>query len=134
MINAYSVSDGLLLKLDCSNDTAGLAEATWIDLLEPTKEEEETVEALLHVDIPTREEMRSIDPILSRSYHRFAAKIYMAGAGYALSVSLALAAMHIMGRREHRAAAHFWYFFMRRDCNTGARLESVSAKQASSSL
>jgi magnesium transporter len=61
MINAYSVSDGLLLKLDCSNDTAGLAEATWIDLLEPTKEEEETVEALLHVDIPTREEMRSID-------------------------------------------------------------------------
>jgi magnesium transporter len=52
MINAYSVSDGLLQKLDCSNDTAGLAEATWIDLLEPTKEEEEAVEAFLHVDIP----------------------------------------------------------------------------------
>src|SRR5438270_10837096 len=61
MIDAYRVADGLLQKLDCSNDTPGLAEATWIDLIEPSKEEEEAVEALLHVDIPTREEMRSID-------------------------------------------------------------------------
>jgi magnesium transporter len=61
MINTYSVLDGLLQELDCSNDTGSLAEAVWIDLLEPTMEQEEAIEALLHVDIPTREEVRSID-------------------------------------------------------------------------
>jgi magnesium transporter len=61
MINAYSVSNGLLSKLDCSDDPAGLAHATWIDLLEPTKAQEDAVEAFIAVDIPTREEMRAID-------------------------------------------------------------------------
>ena len=37
------------------------AEATWIDLLEPTEEQEGRVEALLHIDIPTREEVRSVE-------------------------------------------------------------------------
>lgn len=61
MINAYSISGGLLQKLDCSNDPIGLTGATWIDLLEPTNEQERAVETLLHVEIPTREEVRTID-------------------------------------------------------------------------
>jgi magnesium transporter len=33
----------------------------WIDLLEPTAEEEKLVEETLHIDVPTREEMREIE-------------------------------------------------------------------------
>ena len=36
-------------------------EALWIDLLEPTAEEERAVEAQLGIDVPTREEMREIE-------------------------------------------------------------------------
>ena len=36
-------------------------EAVWIDLLEPTPEEEKFVEAALGVDVPTREEMKEIE-------------------------------------------------------------------------
>jgi magnesium transporter len=61
MINAYSISDGLLQRLDCSDDSVGLIGATWIDLIEPTDEQERTVETLLHVNIPTKEEVRTID-------------------------------------------------------------------------
>ena len=36
-------------------------EAIWIDLLEPTPEEEKLVEATLGIDVPTREEMKEIE-------------------------------------------------------------------------
>jgi magnesium transporter len=36
-------------------------DALWIDLLEPTAEEEKLVEETLHIDVPTREEMRAIE-------------------------------------------------------------------------
>lgn len=36
-------------------------EAIWLDLLEPTPEEEKAVEATLAVDVPTREEMKEIE-------------------------------------------------------------------------
>jgi magnesium transporter len=36
-------------------------EAVWIDLLEPTPEEERQVEQALSIDVPTREEMREIE-------------------------------------------------------------------------
>jgi magnesium transporter len=61
MISAYSISDGLLRKLDCSADSQGLADATWVDLLEPTKEQEVAFEAALGIEIPTPDEVRSID-------------------------------------------------------------------------
>jgi magnesium transporter len=61
MITAYSVSDGRLGRLDCSHDQTGLDGAIWIDLLDPTRAQEQIVETLLQVEIPTREEMRSID-------------------------------------------------------------------------
>ncbi|MBA2241914.1 MAG: magnesium transporter CorA family protein [Chthoniobacterales bacterium] len=41
--------------------------AIWIDVLEPTEEEEQSLEAALGVDIPTREEMRAIE-LSSRLY------------------------------------------------------------------
>lgn len=37
------------------------AEAVWIDLLEPTPEEERKVEKFLGIEVPTREEMREIE-------------------------------------------------------------------------
>jgi magnesium transporter len=41
--------------------------AVWIDLLEPTAEEEQTLEAALGINIPTREEMQAIE-LSSRLY------------------------------------------------------------------
>jgi len=49
--------------------------ATWIDLLEPTREEEQLVERVLGLDVPTREEMKEIEPS-SRLFERGDA-IYM---------------------------------------------------------
>jgi magnesium transporter len=37
-------------------------EALWIDLIEPTREEDHLVEARLNIEIPTRDEMRDIEP------------------------------------------------------------------------
>ncbi|WP_454781762.1 magnesium transporter CorA family protein [Legionella sp. WA2022007384] len=39
-----------------------LQEALWIDLLCPTKEEEQIVEAQLNIEIPTKEEVEEIEP------------------------------------------------------------------------
>src|SRR5215217_5317428 len=41
--------------------------AIWIDVLEPTQEEEQTLEAALGLDIPTRQEMQAIE-LSSRLY------------------------------------------------------------------
>jgi len=49
--------------------------ATWIDLEEPTREEEQLVERMLGLDVPTREEMKEIEPS-SRLFERGDA-IYM---------------------------------------------------------
>lgn len=43
-------------------DWALPADAIWIDLLNPTREEELAVERVLGVDLPTREEMAQIEP------------------------------------------------------------------------
>src|SRR3954470_17810478 len=43
------------------------ATAVWIDLLDPTAEEEQSLEAALGIDIPTREEMQAIE-LSSRLY------------------------------------------------------------------
>ena len=50
-------------------------EATWIDLEEPTKEEEALVERCVEVDVPTQAEMQEIEPS-SRLYERNGA-LYM---------------------------------------------------------
>src|SRR5947208_16024632 len=50
-------------------------EATWIDLEEPTHEEEELVERCIRVDVPTQAEMSEIEPS-SRLYEQNGA-LYM---------------------------------------------------------
>jgi magnesium transporter len=50
-------------------------DATWIDLKEPTKEEEQLVERCIHVDVPTQAEMAEIEPS-SRLYEHDGA-LYM---------------------------------------------------------
>lgn len=57
MLTTYYSHDGRL--------TAGaegtLQDALWIDLYEPSREEEQRVEATLHIGIPTRDEMREVE-------------------------------------------------------------------------
>ena len=48
---------------------AGASKAVWIDLLEPTREEEKVAEKLIGTNIPTREEMLEIEPS-SRLYEK----------------------------------------------------------------
>ncbi len=61
MLTVYSLSATGLKRLDRNSDAPLPEEATWLDLLEPTVEEERLVEARLGVDVPTREEMREIE-------------------------------------------------------------------------
>jgi magnesium transporter len=61
MLTVYSLSATGLKRLDRNGDAPLPEEATWLDLLEPTVEEERLVEARLGVEVPTREEMREIE-------------------------------------------------------------------------
>ncbi|GLS28578.1 magnesium transporter [Mesorhizobium albiziae] len=63
MLKAYFNDDNRLLERPL---TAG-AHPIWIDLLNPTKQEEAVTEDLFHIAIPTREEMQEIE-ISSRLY------------------------------------------------------------------
>ena len=59
MLNIYQIENGRLAKRDTLDAlTEGHA---WIDMLEPTEEEDLAVEALLGISIPTRAEMREIE-------------------------------------------------------------------------
>ena len=60
MLTIYE-SDGKCLKLhDAAEPLTG--NCVWIDLLQPTEAEDRFVEEVLMVDIPTRAEMREIEP------------------------------------------------------------------------
>jgi magnesium transporter len=75
MLNVY-VADarGYLTKIDAS-DAALPGAAIWLDLMAPTADEEHRVEALLGVEVPTREEMQEIE-VSSRLYQENGA-LYM---------------------------------------------------------
>jgi magnesium transporter len=68
MLKMYLHRDGVLVESDAMLDKSSLASAPWIDLLEPTKEEEHEVEALLGIDIPSREDMQGVESS-SQLYH-----------------------------------------------------------------
>ncbi|RZU43065.1 CorA family divalent cation transporter [Edaphobacter modestus] len=68
MLNIYTSRDGLLHRLDGSAEPTRLADAVWIDMMEPTKKEELAVEALIGIDVPSREEMREVESS-SQLYH-----------------------------------------------------------------
>jgi magnesium transporter len=63
MLDFYAIQSERLTRLEPGTETA----PAWIDLLNPTPEEEKKVERLLGIDVPTREEMAEIE-ISSRLY------------------------------------------------------------------
>ncbi len=67
MIHFYAPGKPGALLTDGAHCAELTREAVWIDLFEPTTEEERTLEASLGINIPTREEMDSIE-LSSRLY------------------------------------------------------------------
>jgi magnesium transporter len=65
MIAAYRSQGDRLVKMDL--DQEHLRDAVWIDLEAPTVAEEDAVEAVLGINIPTREDMQEIE-VSSRIY------------------------------------------------------------------
>lgn len=61
MLNAYGTANGCLTEFETSATPGVPPEAVWLDLIEPTAEEEAAVEAALGIDIPTREELAEIE-------------------------------------------------------------------------
>ncbi|MBX9862787.1 MAG: magnesium transporter CorA family protein [Hyphomicrobium sp.] len=75
MLTIYDTNGESLVR---HNETAPISPDTvWYDLLNPTKEEDNHVEALLKISVPTRAEMREIEAS-SRFYHENGAS-YMTG-------------------------------------------------------
>jgi magnesium transporter len=67
MITAYALSNGRLEKAPMGPSGEPPADALWIDLLSPSKEEEAAVQRVVGIEIPTREEMQEIE-VSSRLY------------------------------------------------------------------
>jgi len=61
MLSVYCLTPTGLRHLERNTSAPLPEEAVWLDLLEPTPEEEKLVEQRLGLDIPTREEMRDIE-------------------------------------------------------------------------
>lgn len=61
MLSVYCLSPTGLKRIERDPDAPLPEEAIWLDLLEPTLEEERLVEQRLGLDIPTREEMQEIE-------------------------------------------------------------------------
>ena len=61
MISAFAVRDGVLGPVPDLGPGTLPADALWVDLLDPTAEEEAAVERLLGVGVPTRQEMAEIE-------------------------------------------------------------------------
>lgn len=61
MIKAYTVEAGLLVGHDLRVGDEVHADAVWVDLLDASAEEDQALERLTGVAIPTREEMREIE-------------------------------------------------------------------------
>ena len=57
MLNRYALQGPGLVSVG----NAALGDTLWIDLFEPTPEEEREIEAQCGIDVPTREEMREIE-------------------------------------------------------------------------
>lgn len=61
MMTTYTVREGRTLRHEGIPAPEALREAVWIDLLNPSPEEEKAVQAALCLEIPTREEMQEIE-------------------------------------------------------------------------
>jgi magnesium transporter len=91
MISVFALRDGALLRVPDPGGDAALPEGTvWIDLHDPTHEEEARVERLLGLDILTRDEMAAIEE---------SARFYEEGG------ALHMTATVVAGASERRPAA-----------------------------
>jgi magnesium transporter len=61
MLSFYSTNEGVLRRLEAESSEHFPQHALWIDVYDPTAEEEAFVERVLRLDIPTREEMAQIE-------------------------------------------------------------------------
>ncbi|MEO5374049.1 MAG: magnesium transporter CorA family protein [Alphaproteobacteria bacterium] len=69
MITVYTGRTGAVMSTLIPPEHPIPAGVVWIDLLSPSRNEEEFIEQELGIDIPTHEEMREIE-VSSRLYHR----------------------------------------------------------------
>lgn len=67
MIRGYSNQDGRLVEVGVDASSPNLDDLVWIDLVEPSDDEEARLEQQLGIGIPTRDEMEEIE-ISSRLY------------------------------------------------------------------
>lgn len=67
MISIYTRATGVISAIPLLEEAVLAEDTVWIDLLNPTSEEERAVERALGVEMPTHEEMREIE-ISSRLY------------------------------------------------------------------
>ena len=61
MLTVYGSENDYLVENTAEATMSRLAEAVWIDMVEPTQEEEKSVETALNIDIPTRGELAEIE-------------------------------------------------------------------------
>ncbi|MDB5411934.1 MAG: corA, partial [Rubritepida sp.] len=61
MLTTYTVENGHLAMRENVRDADALRRAVWIDLLQPSREEEFAVQDALAIEVPTREEMQEIE-------------------------------------------------------------------------
>ncbi|HEX7108123.1 MAG TPA: magnesium transporter, partial [Aestuariivirga sp.] len=60
MLSAYGTDKGCLTEFPALTDAVPEG-VVWVDMVEPTFDEEKVVEAALKIDIPTREELAEIE-------------------------------------------------------------------------
>ena len=60
MLNVFVAQPQGLTRIEVAGSSIP-SEALWVDLIEPTQEQEQLVEATFSIDVPTREEMKEIE-------------------------------------------------------------------------
>src|SRR5215213_10001964 len=75
MLAIYDAADGVLTKRDSASSVTPTT--VWVDLFNPTKDEDLLVEQALGISVPTREEMAEIEAS-SRLYHEGGAHVMTA--------------------------------------------------------
>ncbi|MFT8245076.1 magnesium/cobalt transporter CorA [Roseomonas sp. BN140053] len=61
MLTTFTVANGALVALEGTQTPEALRAAVWLDLLNPTRDEERAVQTALGLEVPTREEMQEIE-------------------------------------------------------------------------
>jgi magnesium transporter len=86
VLRIYAIEGGALRPVSGEGEpsVALLPEAAWVDLVRPTTEEERTLEAMLGIDVPTREEaggLQSSDRLVARNGVLYLSALVPAGPG-----------------------------------------------------